>query len=201
LVITDASNTSPIVITTAAPHGVVDVSYGTVADVGGNTGANGSWVLAAASPTALTLRGSVGTGAFTVPGTLTIPGTFASVAELRDVMDAGSQAELIDTSSHDGSGYSSMIPTLKRTNAMRLDVNLVPDDPTHDAVDGLLALYDSQDYRDILLVMPAPNAVTGRPAVHLYGFVAAHTMALAVTAAVQTTFTLEFDGPMTWAGS
>lgn len=196
--ITAATNTTPIVITAPA-HGIVDVSYGTVTGVGGNTAANGSWIVERVSATQLRLKNSVGNGAYTSGGIITIASTFAYVVELTNVQDAGSRTDLIDTSAHDGSGYSSQIPTLKRTNQMRLDINLVPGNPTHDEDTGLLSLYNSSAYRHWLLVLP-PYPGTGlRSAGHAYGHVNYYTENLPVNNVVAAQFTLAFDGAFTWA--
>lgn len=199
LTITNATNATPIVVTTSAAHGVIDVSYATITGVVGNTAANGSWIVEAATPTTLTLRNSVGNAAYTSGGTLTVQSTFAYVVELTNVQDAGSRTDLIDTSAHDGFGYSSQIPTLKRTNQMRLDVNLVPGDPTHDELTGLLGLYGSSAYRHWLLVLP-PYPPTGqRSTGHLYGHVNYYTETLPVNGVVQAQFTLAFDGAFLWS--
>lgn len=194
LTINAATNTAPILVTTTAPHGVVDVSYAEITGVVGNAGANGSWVVEAVTTTQLRLRNSVGNGTYTSGGTLTKVSTFASIAELTNVQDAGSRTDLIDVSAHDQNGYSSQIPSFKRTNTMRLDVNLAPDAPTHDEVTGLLSLYNSKAYRHWLLVLP-PYPATGRKATgHLYGVVAYYTMPLPVGGAVTAQFELAFDG-------
>ena len=194
-----ATNASPIVLTLANPHGVVDVSWGTVVGVVGNTGANGGWVLERVTATQLRLRGSVGNGTYGGGGTLTIPGTFASIAELTNVQDAGSRTDLIDVSSHDGNHYSSEIPTLKRTNTMRLSINLAPDHPTHNETTGLLSLYNSGVRRDWLLVLP-PYPGTGVKATgHLFGSVSYYTMPLPVNGAVTAEMELSFDGEFRWS--
>jgi hypothetical protein len=198
LTINAATNTAPILVTTTAAHGVIDVSYATIAGVVGNAGANGSWVVEAVTTTQLRLRNSVGNGTYTSGGTLTKVSTFASIAELTNVQDAGSRTDVIDVSAHDGSGYSSEIATLKRTNTMRLSVNLAPDHPTHDEVTGLLSLYNSGARRDWLLVLP-PYPGTGRKATgHLYGAVTYYTMPLPVAGAVTAEMELSFDGAFSW---
>lgn len=198
LALTAATQTSPITVTTSAPHGVVDVSYATVSGVLGNTGANGSWVVETVTPTTLRLRNSVGTGTYTSGGTLTRQSTFAYIAELTDVQGAGSTTDLVDTSAHDGSGYSSQITTLKRTNTLQLNVNLVPGHATHDEATGLLSLYNSSAYRHWLLVLP-PYPATGVKATgHMYGFVDYYTETLPVNGVVAAQFTLAFDGAFTW---
>lgn len=199
LAVTNATNASPIVITTGTAHGIVDVSHGSISGVLGNTNANGEWILEADTPTTLILRDSVGNGAYVSGGSLVVSGSFAYVAELTDVQGAGSTTELIDTSAHDGSGYSSQIPTLKRTNQMQLSVNIVPGHPTHDEDTGLLSLYNSSAYRHWLLVLP-PYPVTGqRSTAHIYGHVNAYTENLPVNGIVAAQFTLAFDGQFTWA--
>lgn len=69
--ISGATNATPIVLTTSAAHGLAVGDRVYVADVGGNTGANGSWVVeTVGSTTSATLRGSVGNAAYTSGGTV-----------------------------------------------------------------------------------------------------------------------------------
>ena len=201
LTITAATNATPIIVTTSSNHNVTDVSYAVVAGVGGNTAANGAWIVERVSNTQLKLRRSVGNGAYTSGGTLTLQSTFASIAELRNIQDVGSRANMEDVSAHDGSGYSSMLPSLKHTNAMRLDINYVPLDPTHNEDDGLMALYNSGASRHWLLVLPPPTVGGAKPTAHVYGFVQYYTFNLPVEGAVQAQVTLEFDGALTVTGS
>jgi hypothetical protein len=73
LAVTNASNTTPVVITTAA-HGLVTGQTVTVAGVLGNLGANGTFPIIVLSPTTFSLTGSAGTGAYTpATGTVTLP--------------------------------------------------------------------------------------------------------------------------------
>ncbi len=69
--VTAATAANPIVITTspALPLNVGDQV--TVAGVGGNTAANGTWAIAAISGTSITLKGSTGVSAYTSGGTVT----------------------------------------------------------------------------------------------------------------------------------
>ncbi len=69
--ITNATNTAPIVITSAA-HGFTNGQVVVVASVGGNTGANGTWTITDASANAFSLKGSEGNGAYTTGGTATL---------------------------------------------------------------------------------------------------------------------------------
>lgn len=66
--ITAASNASPIVLTSTA-HGLVTGDAVTVASVGGNTAANGNFVVTKVTDDTFSLDGSVGNGAYTSGGT------------------------------------------------------------------------------------------------------------------------------------
>lgn len=68
LTITAASNATPIVITSTA-HGLVTGDAVTVAAVGGNTAANGNWLVTKIDANTFSLDGSVGNGAYTSGGT------------------------------------------------------------------------------------------------------------------------------------
>ena len=67
--ITGASNTGPIVITTASTAGLTTGMSVAVSGVGGNTDANGTWTVTVTSPTTFSLNGSTGNGAYTTGGT------------------------------------------------------------------------------------------------------------------------------------
>ncbi len=64
--ISDASNTSPIVITvTSAGHGLQTNDYVEITSVQGNTAANGIWQVTRLTATTFSLNSSVGNGSFT----------------------------------------------------------------------------------------------------------------------------------------
>lgn len=68
----DASNTTPIVMTTVAAHGYSDNDIVDVEGVTGNLGANGyARKITYLSPTTFSIDGSVGTGAYVAGGTVT----------------------------------------------------------------------------------------------------------------------------------
>lgn len=69
IAVTAASNASPIVITTAA-HGFSTGDVVTIASVGGNTAANGTFRVTVVSSTTFQLDGSTGNGAYTSGGTV-----------------------------------------------------------------------------------------------------------------------------------
>jgi hypothetical protein len=79
LPVTDATNTSPIKITTSKPHGFHDGDIVIVSSVNGNTNANGNWNIANVTSTSFTLSGSYGNGSY-VGGSGTVTGDTIQVA-------------------------------------------------------------------------------------------------------------------------
>ena len=67
------------------------------------------------------------TGTIVKIATVTIP-------ELRNATDIGMAFAMVDVSAHDGSGWSSMIPTLKRGKPITLELNYVPGNAAHQAL-------------------------------------------------------------------
>jgi hypothetical protein len=65
-----ATNATPIVISTTASHLFATGDRVIVTAVGGNTAANGSWVIVVVNATTFQLVGSVGSGAYTAGGTV-----------------------------------------------------------------------------------------------------------------------------------
>ena len=68
-----ASNATPVVITTGSTSGVVTGDQVVIADVTGNTAANGTFFVTILTPTTFELDGSVGNGAYTTGGTVFSP--------------------------------------------------------------------------------------------------------------------------------
>ena len=64
LAITAATFTTPITVTTAAEHGLIDGYVVNIAGGTGNGGVNGSWRVIVLNPTQFTLYGSYGTGTY-----------------------------------------------------------------------------------------------------------------------------------------
>lgn len=73
--ITGATNASPIVITSAA-HGLTTGARLTVASVGGNTAANGTFIITKVDANTFSLDGSTGNGAYTSGGTWNVTGAY-----------------------------------------------------------------------------------------------------------------------------
>lgn len=76
--VTGATNATPIVITTSN-HGLNTGDSITVASVGGNTNANGTWVVTRVSSSTFSLDGSAGNSAYTSGGTWVWSASQASV--------------------------------------------------------------------------------------------------------------------------
>jgi hypothetical protein len=83
-VVAGATNATPIVITDVA-HGLVTGDHVTVASVGGNTAANGTWIVTRVTADTFSLNGSVGANDYTSGGTwaLAIPTLALSVAAIK----------------------------------------------------------------------------------------------------------------------
>jgi hypothetical protein len=91
--VTGATNASPIVITTSAAHGRATGDVVTIAGVGGNTAANGTWTLTVVDATHFSLNGSNGlsSGAYTSGGTVNLCTTASFQA---DAQGAASSAAI-----------------------------------------------------------------------------------------------------------
>jgi hypothetical protein len=90
--VTGASNASPVVITSAS-HGLQTGQRVTVSGVGGNTAANGTFVVTRVDANTFSLDGSTGNGAYTSGGTWLVTGFYkaAVVATGGNGFDAGEQ--------------------------------------------------------------------------------------------------------------
>lgn len=73
--ITGATNASPIVITSAA-HGLTTGARVTITGVGGNSAANGTFVITKVTADTFSLDGSTGDGAYTTGGTWNVTGLY-----------------------------------------------------------------------------------------------------------------------------
>jgi hypothetical protein len=71
LIVTGATNASPIVITTSVVHGLSSGNFVQVRDVGGNTAANGIFGITVMDTTTFSLRLTTGNGAYTSGGAAT----------------------------------------------------------------------------------------------------------------------------------
>jgi hypothetical protein len=76
--ITNATNASPIVIT-SNNHGLSTGTRVTISGVGGNGGANGTFVVTVIDANTFSLNGSAGTGVYTTGGTWAATGLYTAV--------------------------------------------------------------------------------------------------------------------------
>jgi len=76
--ITNATNASPIVVT-SNNHGLTTGARVTISGVGGNGGANGTFVVTVIDANTFSLNGSTGTGAYTSGGTWNATGLYTAV--------------------------------------------------------------------------------------------------------------------------
>lgn len=74
--ISGATNATPIVLTVPSGHGYLANDLVVVSGVTGNTAANGTWVVETVGTTTVTLKNSVGNGAYSSGGTI-VKGNFA----------------------------------------------------------------------------------------------------------------------------
>ena len=100
-----ASNTSPIAITTAAPHYLQTGGRVLISDVQGNDAANGMFTVSVTGSNSLTLNGSVGNAAYGGGGVVTLFALALALAcGAADVLaiatKLGAAAPLIDTAAH-----------------------------------------------------------------------------------------------------
>lgn len=70
--ITNATNATPIVITSASNHGLATTDRVRITGVTGNTAANGDFTITVIDPTRFSLNGSAGNGAYTGGGTSSV---------------------------------------------------------------------------------------------------------------------------------
>src|SRR5574338_1641515 len=72
--ITNATNASPIQITTSIAHGLTTGQLVGISGVLGNTAANGQFIVTVINSTQFTLNSSTGNGTYTSGGRLCVPG-------------------------------------------------------------------------------------------------------------------------------
>lgn len=189
-----ATNATPIVISSSTPHGITDVSWIVVSGVLGNLGANGLWVAEALSANTMKLRGSAGTGAYVSGGIATVRDTFTVVAELVNITPIGISFNMVDASAHDGNGWGTSIPTMKRGVDMRVEVNLVPAHPTHSVGTGFLGLNLNKIRRDWLIVLPD----VGKTTIAFEAWVSDQGTVTPHDGVLRANPVLTIDGPMSW---
>lgn len=91
--VTDATNASPIVITSAS-HGLQSGCRVTVVNVGGNTAANGTFNVTKVDDNSFSLDGSTGNGTYTSGGTWNLAGYYQHSISIDANFSAGDLYEI-----------------------------------------------------------------------------------------------------------
>jgi hypothetical protein len=80
-----------------------------------------------------------------------------AIPELRNASDIGMAFAMAEVTAHDGNGWSSSIPTLKRGKPITLDINWVPSNAQHAA---LLAAAQNRASTAFVVIYPASGTPT-----------------------------------------
>lgn len=158
--ITRASNSSPIVITTRAAHGLANDQRVLIAAVGGNAAANGRWFIKVLSATTFQLNNSHGNGGYTSGGSVTRLG-FAE-----NVLIANNQF----------TGVASQVIAVTNGRNVRIENNVIKG-PGQPLGPGCVPIDIEPNYFDIIqhvtvtnnridLTTTPENAQGGTPVVH-----------------------------------
>jgi hypothetical protein len=116
-----------------------------------------------------------------------------AIPELRNATDIGMAFAMVDVSAHDGDGWSSNIPTLKRGKPITLELNYVPSNPQHQA---LFTAAQNRASTPFQVVLPT----TGNPTWSFAAFVGDIGIpATPVDGALPLRVILTPDGVMTFA--
>lgn len=113
--ITNATNASPIVVTMTAPYGLTTGNAVDISGVGGNTAANGAFIITVIDDVTFSLDGSTGSGAYTSGGSvtqsnvafITASGTDGTEIIVEDVTDGGGSVHIYNLSG--ASAISSLV--------------------------------------------------------------------------------------------
>lgn len=92
LTVSAATVATPIVITTTAPHGLITGSVVTIAGVGGNTAANGTWPITVLTSTTFSVP-AIGAVAYTSGGTVQFTGLVAAMTGTSPVTITGTPSD------------------------------------------------------------------------------------------------------------
>lgn len=99
------------------------------------------------------------------------PEVFTPVAGVTNISGPGFSLDTIDGTAHDSPGaVEEVIPSIIRTGELTLDINYDPNDPTHDAADGLLSTMFARSLRNYQLAFPTSPEVVWTFAAYVTGF-------------------------------
>jgi hypothetical protein len=117
----------------------------------------------------------------------------ATIVELRNASDIGMAFAMAEVTAHDGNGWSSSIPTLKRGKPITLDINWVPGNASHQAL-----LTAAQNRASTAFSVTFPT--TGNPTWSFNAFVGDFSVpAVPVDNALPLRVIITPDGVMTFA--
>jgi hypothetical protein len=117
----------------------------------------------------------------------------ATIPELRNASEIGMTFAMAEVTAHDGNGWSSSIPTLKRGSPITLDINWVPGNATHIAL-----LTAAQNRTSTAFSVIYPTA--GNPTWTFNAFVGTFTVpSVPVDGALPLRVIITPDGAMTFA--
>jgi hypothetical protein len=117
----------------------------------------------------------------------------ATIVELRNATDIGMAFAMAEVTAHDGNGWSSSIPTLKRGKPITLDINWVPGNASHQA---LLTAAQNRASTAFSVIFPT----TGNPTWSFNAFVGDFSVpAVPVDNALPLRVIITPDGVMTFA--
>ena len=115
------------------------------------------------------------------------------IPELRNATNIGMAFAMVDVSAHDGDGWSSNIPTLKRGKPITLELNYVPGNAAHQA---LFTAAQARAWTAFTVTLPT----TGNPSWSFNAFVGDIGIpAVPVDGALPLRVVLTPDGAMTFA--
>lgn len=122
------------------------------------------------------------------------PESFTTIAEVKDISGPAITVNTVETTSHDASGWTTFIPTLKTAGEITFDINF-----TAAATQGFsTGLYNdamNRTRRNFQIVLPTSPTKTGSFAAYVTGF----ELSEPVDDVLSASITLTVDGAVTWA--
>jgi len=118
------------------------------------------------------------------------PGSYLTVAEVKDITGPGLTAEVADLTSHSSSGaFREKLPTLLDPGEVTFDVNYVPTSATHNNSTGLVSLLRTRAKKNWQLVWPDTGETLWAFAGFVTGFEPGAPVGDLLTASVTITVT------------
>jgi hypothetical protein len=126
------------------------------------------------------------------------PETFVVIAEVTSIAGPAQTRDTIDvTHMESPEGYREFIPSFKDGGTVTLALNFLPNDPTQDATDGIIADYENDVKRNYRITWP--TAGTNR--VSFSAYVTDHSPDSPVEGKMDLAVTLKISGKPTWSAA